>query len=63
MHNAQKQAFRKEFQMPFKSKSQARYMFAKEPTLAREFADHTKSIKSLPEHVKRSQKEKRTRSN
>jgi len=35
--------------MPFKSKSQARYMFAKHPKIAREFASKTKSIKSLPE--------------
>jgi len=38
--------------MPFKSKAQARYMFAKEPAIAREFASKTKSIKSLPEKVK-----------
>lgn len=42
--------------MPFKSKSQARYMFAKEPDIAREFADKTKSIKSLPEKVKKKKK-------
>ncbi len=42
--------------MPFKSKAQARYMFAKEPEIAREFADKTKSIKALPEKVKKTKK-------
>jgi hypothetical protein len=37
---------------PFKSRSQARLMFAKDPEMAKEFAAHTKSIKALPEHVK-----------
>ena len=35
--------------MPFKSQSQARFMFAKKPKLAKEFASKTKSIKRLPE--------------
>lgn len=39
--------------MPFKSKAQARYLFAKEPEVAAEFAAKTKSIKKLPEHVKK----------
>jgi len=39
--------------MPFKSKAQARYMFAKKPELAKEFASKTKSIKSLPNKVKK----------
>jgi len=38
--------------MPFKSKAQARFMFAKKPELAKEFAEKTKSIKSLPQHVR-----------
>lgn len=38
--------------MPFKSKSQARYLFAKEPKLAKEFAAETKSFARLPEAVK-----------
>jgi len=38
--------------MPFKSKAQARYLFAKEPEVAKEFSSKTKSIKKLPEHVK-----------
>lgn len=42
--------------MPFKSKAQARFMFAKKPKLAKEFADKTKSIKSLPDHVKEKNK-------
>lgn len=41
------------FNMPFKSKAQARYLFAKEPEVAEEFATKTKSIKKLPEHVKK----------
>jgi hypothetical protein len=36
--------------MPFKSKAQAKYMFAKHPAIAKEFAAKTPSIKSLPEH-------------
>jgi hypothetical protein len=35
--------------MPFKSKAQARWMFAKKPAMAKRWAKHTKSIKSLPE--------------
>ena len=42
--------------MPFKSKAQARYMFAKEPEVAREFSSKTKSIKSLPDKVKKKKK-------
>ena len=42
--------------MPFKSKAQAGYLFAKKPKVAKEFADATKeegiNIKKLPEHVK-----------
>lgn len=39
--------------MSFESKSQARYMFATHPKLAKEFASKTASIKSLPEKVKK----------
>jgi len=39
--------------MPFKSKAQARFMFSQKPELAQEFADKTKSIKKLPEKVKK----------
>ena len=38
--------------MPFKSRSQARFMFAKEPKLAKEFAAETRSFARLPEAVK-----------
>jgi len=38
--------------MPFKSKAQMRFMFAKHPKKAKEWADKTKDIKDLPEHVK-----------
>ena len=39
--------------MPLKSKAQARYLFAKRPKMADEFADKTTmSIKDLPERIK-----------
>ena len=38
---------------PFRSKAQARYLFAKHPKIAKEFAYKTKSIKALPEHKKK----------
>ena len=38
--------------MPFESKAQARYMYAKHPKIAKEFAEKTPSIKSLPEKIK-----------
>ena len=38
--------------MPFKSKTQARWMFANKPKMAKEWADKTKSIKALPKRVK-----------
>lgn len=46
--------------MPFKSKAQAHWMFLKKPKMAKEWAAHTKSIKSLPEKVtkKKSMKKK-----
>lgn len=34
--------------MPFKSKAQAKYMFAKHPKMAKEWASKTPSIKRLP---------------
>jgi hypothetical protein len=43
---------------PFKSQAQARYMFAKEPEIAKEFASKTRSIKALPQHVKKKKKRK-----
>lgn len=36
--------------MSFKSKAQARFMFANKPILAKEFAAKTPSIKELPVH-------------
>lgn len=38
--------------MPFSSKAQARFMFAKHPGMAKEFAAKTPSIKALPQHAK-----------
>ncbi len=38
--------------MPFKSKAQRRYMYAKKPELAKEFEEHTPKGKKLPEKVK-----------
>ena len=35
--------------MPFKSKKQARWMFATHPKMAKKWADHTPDMKSLPE--------------
>lgn len=37
--------------MPFRSKAQARYMFATNPKLAAKWEDKTKSIKALPNKV------------
>lgn len=39
--------------MPFKSKSQQRFLFAKKPSIAKEFASKTSNFKSLPEKVKK----------
>lgn len=40
--------------MPFKSKAQARYMFAKMPRTAKKWAKKTSSMKRLPERAKKS---------
>ena len=49
--------------MPFKSKSQMRYMFARNPKLAEEFAaahkKAGKSFKTLPEKIKKKKKRKK----
>ncbi len=39
--------------MPFKSKAQQAFLFAKHPDVAEEFAEHTpkSAYKKLPEHV------------
>ena len=39
--------------MPFKSKRQARFMFARMPKTAKRWAKHTKSIKALPARSRR----------
>ena len=50
--------------MPFKSKSQQKFMFSAEKRgeipkgTAKRWAKHTKNIKSLPERVKKSGKKK-----
>ena len=36
--------------MPFVSKAQQKFMFAKHPAIAKEFASKTKDIKDLPQH-------------
>ncbi len=47
--------------MPFKSKAQQAYLYAKEPEVAAEFAAHTpkSAYKKLPEHVKKSAPKKK----
>lgn len=44
--------------MPFKSKAQMKYLYAKEPEVAKEFAEKTskKQMKSLPAKVKKKKK-------
>jgi hypothetical protein len=40
--------------MPFKSRAQQAYLYAKHPEIAEEFAEHTpkSAYKKLPEHVR-----------
>jgi hypothetical protein len=38
--------------MPFKSKSQRRFMYSQHPELAKEFSDATPRGADLPEHVR-----------
>ena len=40
--------------MPFVSKAQQAYLFAKEPKIAEKFAEHTpkSAYKKLPEHIR-----------
>lgn len=45
--------------MPLKSKAQQRFMFAKKPKMAKEWAEETPDIKKLPEHVKKKKPKKR----
>jgi hypothetical protein len=42
--------------MPFKSKKQAKWMFANKPGMAKEWASVTPSIKKLPNKVKKGKK-------
>lgn len=49
--------------MPFKSKAQERFMFAKKPKLAKEFASKTPNMKSLPAKIHHSGKGTRSRLN
>lgn len=44
--------------MPFKSKAQRRFMYAKHPEIAKEFESATPKGKKLPEHVKGGGKKK-----
>lgn len=46
--------------MPFKSKAQQKYLFAKKPEIAEEFAEHTPkaAYAKLPGHVKKKPKAK-----
>lgn len=44
--------------MPFKSQAQRRYLFARNPKVAAEFAEKTKNIKKLPEKVNSKKVEK-----
>jgi hypothetical protein len=39
--------------MPFKSKAQRRYLYAKHPEVAKEFESKTPKGKKLPQHVKK----------
>lgn len=50
--------------MPFKSKAQQKYLFAKEPAVAAEFAEHTPkaAYAKLPTRVKSKPKEKKSKS-
>lgn len=45
--------------MPFKSKAQRAYLFAKHPSIAKKFAKHTPKGKKLPARVKGKPRKKR----
>ena len=51
--------------MPFKSAAQMRYLYAKEPTIAKRFTEEMKSqhksFKNLPEHAAGATKAKKKR--
>lgn len=42
--------------MPFKSRSQQKWMFANKPEMAKRWAKETKSFKALPDKVKDAKK-------
>ena len=42
--------------MPFKSKKQMKWMYANKPKMVKKWAEHTKSIKKLPNKVKKPRK-------
>ena len=42
--------------MPFQSKKQAAWMYANKPKMAKEWASHTPSIKTLPLRKKKKKK-------
>lgn len=44
---------------PLKSRAQQRFLFAKKPKLAKEFAEETPDIKKLPEKVKKRKRKKK----
>lgn len=48
---------------PFKSKAQAKWMYANKPEMAKEWAAHTKKMAKLPEHKSYSGKGTRARLN
>ena len=39
--------------MPFRSQAQRKFLYAKHPSIAKEFASKTSSIKALPKHAKK----------
>jgi YopX protein len=49
---------KKEKKMPFKSKAQQKYLFAKKPQMAKEWADETPNIKKLPTKVNKKAKKR-----
>ncbi len=47
--------------MPFKSKAQQRYLYAKEPAVAEKFSKETKDFKSLPERKTQAKRKMRSK--
>lgn len=47
--------------MPFKSKKQAGFMFAKKPKMAKEWAEKTPDMKALPQQAKSGLKKSMTK--